>query len=94
VQEKHRIFCDYRMDAAPPKRRKLDHSSSSASSTSRAATFAMETEELLRTVRLDGQRFEGADELLRKIKGSIENIEGHEPLTVSHILRVSDLVTL
>jgi U3 small nucleolar RNA-associated protein 22 len=47
-------------------------------------TFVLETDELLKESRLDYEKsFEGVDDLLRRIKTSIESIGPHEPLPVS-----------
>ncbi|KAK4203525.1 putative nucleolar protein 6 [Triangularia verruculosa] len=81
------------MDSGPAKRRKLDHSQDgaekaleSAVSTggvSRSRAFILEAEELLEEVRIDYKTaFEGADQLLHKIKGSIEAIKAQEPLPI------------
>ncbi|KAL2151319.1 hypothetical protein VTH82DRAFT_6417 [Thermothelomyces myriococcoides] len=81
------------MDSSPAKRRKLDHSQDdaelllqSAASTgiSRSRTFVLEAEELLDSVRLDYEAaLDGADNLLHRIKGIIENIEPHETLPIT-----------
>ncbi|KAK3990963.1 putative nucleolar protein 6 [Cladorrhinum sp. PSN332] len=81
------------MDSAPAKRRKLDHSqdgaekalqSASTVGLSRSRAFVLEAEELLEEVRLDyGTALEGADELLHRIKGSIEAINSQEPLPIT-----------
>ncbi|KAK4232003.1 putative nucleolar protein 6 [Podospora fimiseda] len=81
------------MDSAPAKRRKLDHSQDGAEKAlqtastvgvSRSRAFVLETEELLQEVRLDyGTALEGADDLLYRIKGSIEAIKSQEPLLIT-----------
>ncbi|KAK4166544.1 putative nucleolar protein 6 [Cladorrhinum sp. PSN259] len=81
------------MDSAPAKRRKLSHSqdgaekalqSASTTGVSRSRAFVLEAEELLEEVRLDyGTALEGADELLHRIKGSIEAIKSQEPLPIA-----------
>lgn len=53
-------------------------------------SFVLETEELLREVRLDHEKaFEGADDLLHRLKGSIEAIEPHGPIPVNNIRNLS-----
>ncbi|KAL2261289.1 hypothetical protein VTK26DRAFT_4480 [Humicola hyalothermophila] len=81
------------MDAAPAKRRKLDHSPAGVDAAlelaavtgiSRSRAFVLEAEELLDSVRLDyGAALEGADELLHRIKNAIEGIQSHGPLQVT-----------
>ncbi|GAB1317570.1 U3 snoRNP protein [Madurella fahalii] len=81
------------MNSAPAKRRRLDHGSDgaemaleSALSTgiSRSRAFVLEAEELLDTVRLDyGAALDGADDLLHRIKETIEAIKPHEALLVT-----------
>lgn len=81
------------MDSGPAKRRKLDHSQDGAGKAleaavstggvSRSRAFILEAEELLEEVRIDYKTaFEGADQLLHKIKSSIETIKSQEPLPV------------
>ena len=80
------------MEPAPAKRRKLGNSSEnvenalrSAASTglSRSRAFALEAEELLTEVKLDyGEVLRGADDLLHKVKSSVEAIEPHGELPV------------
>ncbi|KAL2167229.1 hypothetical protein VTG60DRAFT_1580 [Thermothelomyces hinnuleus] len=80
------------MDSTPAKRRKLDHSQDdaevllqSAASTgiSRSRAFILEAEELLDSVRLDYETaLDGADNLLHRIKGTIEGIKPHEALPI------------
>jgi len=79
------------MDSSPAKRRKLAHShdggekalQAAATGVSRSRAFALEAEELLEEVRLDyATALEGADELLHRIKNSIEAIKSQEPLPV------------
>lgn len=84
-----------KMDAAPAKRRKLDHSQDgaevaleSAASTgiSRSRALVLEAEELLDSVRLDyATALEGADDLLHRIKSAIEGIKSHEALPVCEL---------
>lgn len=76
------------MAVNPAKRRKLDGEASLDKAISVAVrqptTFVLETDELLKESRLDYDKsFEGVDELLRRIKSSIESIEAHEPVPVS-----------
>ncbi|KAK4653653.1 U3 snoRNP protein [Podospora pseudocomata] len=81
------------MDSGPAKRRKLDHSQDGAGKAleaavstggvSRSRAFILEAEELLEEVRIDYKTaFEGADQLLHKIKSSIETIKSQEPLPI------------
>lgn len=50
---------------------------------SRSRTFILEAEELLEEVGLDyATAFGGAEELLHKIKGSIEAMETHDAILV------------
>lgn len=84
------------MEEASPKRRKLDHSSSHSHAQSltydsaasaglyRPSTFILETEELLKEIRVDyGRALSGADSLLHDLKNAIEsNIESHAPTPV------------
>ncbi|KAK4179379.1 putative nucleolar protein 6 [Triangularia setosa] len=81
------------MESGPAKRRKLDHSQDgaekalesalSAGGVSRSRAFILEAEELLEEARIDYKvAFEGADQLLHKIKGSIEAIKSQEPLPI------------
>lgn len=78
------------MDTNPAKRRKVGHSNGGSFEATLTAgiqqptAFVLETEELLREVRLDyGNAFDGADELLHTLKRSIEQIEPHGPIPVS-----------
>ena len=76
------------MAANPAKRRKLgpDESLDQAVSVAvrQPTTFVLETDELLKESRLDYEKsFKGVDDLLRRIKSSIESIASHEPLPVS-----------
>ncbi|KAL2163451.1 hypothetical protein VTH06DRAFT_5509 [Thermothelomyces fergusii] len=81
------------MDSTPAKRRKLDHfqddaevllQSAASTGISRSRTFVLESEELLDSVRLDYEAaLDGADDLLHRIKGTIENIKPHEPLPIA-----------
>ncbi|TPX18245.1 uncharacterized protein E0L32_002754 [Thyridium curvatum] len=85
------------MEEASPKRRKLDHSSSHSHAQSltydsaasaglyRPSTFILETEELLKEIRVDyGRALSGADSLLHDLKNAIEsNIESHAPTPIA-----------
>lgn len=86
------------MDTNPAKRRKLDHQaplqsdSNSAAAldaaagggTSRPSTFVLQTQELLEEVRLDLDRaFPGAEDLLHRIKSTIQDIQPLGPTPVS-----------
>lgn len=74
----------------PAKRRKLGPSGEASLDQAisvavrQPTTFVLETDELLKESRLDYEKsFEGLDDLLRRIKSSIESIQPHEPLPVS-----------
>lgn len=85
------------MDTNPAKRRKIDHEShglatdggvaldaAAQAGTPRASTFALQTQELLREVRLDySKAFSGADDLLHRIKSTLETTKPHGPSPVS-----------
>ncbi|KAI1082610.1 Nrap protein [Whalleya microplaca] len=85
------------MESNTPKRRKLDHTnggpsfestnpSASSMGSSGASAFVLETEELLREVKLDyNKAFPGVDETLRQFKDSIESLEPHEPLLIGDV---------
>ncbi|KAK7745932.1 U3 snoRNP protein [Cytospora paraplurivora] len=84
------------MDPNPAKRRKLQHqephdsSNSSAaleaastSGASRSSTFVLQTRELLREVRINyDNHFAGADELLHRVKSTIEAISPQDPTPI------------
>jgi U3 small nucleolar RNA-associated protein 22 len=77
------------MTSSPAKRRKTDHSDGGVLSTAISAavrqptTFVLETGELLTESRFDYEKsLEGVDELLRRLKTSIEAIETHEAIPV------------
>ena len=77
------------MDSNAAKRRKMEHSngasfpSAISPSSQRVTPFVMETDELLKEVKLDyGKTLEGADELLLKLKRSIEEMQPHGPIPV------------
>jgi hypothetical protein len=81
--EQHHRHSD-NMDDNPAKRRKVAHSGGGTSFVSRASSFALETAELLKNVKVDvAQTFPGADGFLREIKNSVENIKPHGPFPVS-----------
>ncbi|KAG6357924.1 hypothetical protein INS49_013807 [Diaporthe citri] len=86
------------MDTNPAKRRKVDHHESrgpvangnaaldavAQAGTARSSTFVLQTQELLREVRLDYKKtFSGADELLHRIKSTLEATKPHD-LTPIH----------
>ena len=78
------------------KRRKINHGNGndgslfeassatiSAMGSSGASAFVLETEELLREVKLDHPKaFPGLDETLRQFKDTIEALEPHDPTPV------------
>lgn len=81
------------MDTNPAKRRKVDHHESrglvadgsaaldaaAQAGTPRPSTFALQTQELLREVRLDyNKTFAGADDLLHRIKSTLEATKPHD----------------
>lgn len=80
---------------SPAKRRKLDHGQDGAeraleqaasTGLSRSRAFVLEAEELLDSVRLDyAKAFDGADDLLHRIKDSVEAIKAHGPLPVREL---------
>lgn len=87
-----------KMDTNPAKRRKVDHHKSrgpvadgsaaldavAQAGTPRSSTFVLQTQELLREVRLDyNKTFAGADELLHRIKSTLEATKAHDPTPVS-----------
>lgn len=86
------------MDTNPAKRRKVGHHESrgpvadgsaaldaiAQAGTPRSSTFVLQTQELLREVRLDyNKTFAGADELLHRIKSTLEATKAHDPTPVS-----------
>lgn len=87
------------MDANPAKRRKLDHqtpdesgskgsaaalNAAAAGGTSRPSTFVLQTQELLGELRIDYDKsFAGAEDLLHRIKATIEGIQPQGPTPVS-----------
>ncbi|KAJ0115952.1 hypothetical protein J7T55_004122 [Diaporthe amygdali] len=84
------------MDSNPAKRRKLDHEShglvangsaaldaAAQAGTPRPSTFALQAQELLNEVRLDySKTFAGADDLLHRIKSTIEETKPHGPTPI------------
>ncbi|KAL1875324.1 hypothetical protein VTK73DRAFT_10108 [Phialemonium thermophilum] len=77
------------MTSVPTKRRKLGHpdgellESAMAVGIQQPTAFVLETEELLNEVRLDySKALEGADDLLRQLKTSVEQIEPHDPVPI------------
>ncbi|XXH01096.1 hypothetical protein Hte_007447 [Hypoxylon texense] len=79
------------MEANTAKRRKLDHTNGyeAASSTmsmgaSGASAFILETEELLKEVKLDYTKYSSSvKDNLRQFKDIIESLEPHEPLPIN-----------
>lgn len=76
------------MSSSPAKRRKTDHDDGghlnntiSAAVTQRSA-FVLETAELLRS---EHHTLEAVDELLKRLKTSIEAIESHEAIPVCQV---------
>jgi U3 small nucleolar RNA-associated protein 22 len=81
------------MASNPAKRRKLGHADGDSLDHAisvairQPTTFVLETDELLKESRLDYESaFEGVEDLLRRIKSSVESIEPHEPLPVRELL--------
>ncbi|KAI0397491.1 pre-rRNA processing protein utp22 [Xylariaceae sp. FL0594] len=78
------------MDPNSPKRRKLDHHAggptfdhvaSSSMGASGSSAFVLETDELLKEVKLDyAKAFSGVDQTLRQFKETIEDIEQYGPV--------------
>ncbi|OTB02372.1 hypothetical protein M426DRAFT_196367 [Hypoxylon sp. CI-4A] len=85
------------MEANSAKRRKIDHtnggptyeaanSSASTMGASGASAFILETEELLKEVKLDYSKTSAnVEETLRKFKDVIEAAESHEPLPIGEL---------
>jgi U3 small nucleolar RNA-associated protein 22 len=85
------------MDANPAKRRKIHHEyrgdvakgsvaldAAAQAGTPRPSTFALQTQELIREVSLDyNKTFAGADDLLHRIKSTLESAKPHVPMPVS-----------
>ncbi len=77
------------MEEAPAKRRKLNHSgeNNGAATTPTVSlsrsTFVLQTAELLKEEKINYKtELEGIDDLLHKVKASIEGIAAHEPQPV------------
>lgn len=85
------------METSPPKRRKLSQSAdatmlgsatleaaASSAGMYRPSTFILETEELLKEVKVDSSKsLAGIEELLHQVKSGVEALQGHEPVPVS-----------
>ncbi|KAJ4387965.1 U3 snoRNP protein [Gnomoniopsis smithogilvyi] len=88
------------MDSNPAKRRKLEHQppcqdesstgvvdaldAAATAGTSRPSAFVLQTQELLREVRINYEKtFAGADDLLRQIKSTIEAIHPQSPTPIN-----------
>ncbi|KAI2634631.1 pre-rRNA processing protein utp22 [Xylaria nigripes] len=80
------------MESSSPKRRKLDHTSggptfesvASSSMASGASAFVLETDELLKEVRLDySNSFSELNETLRQFKEAIESFERYGPVPIN-----------
>ncbi|KAI1363512.1 Nrap protein [Xylaria arbuscula] len=80
------------MESSSPKRRKLDHSNggpafetaaSSSMGASGSSAFVLETDELLKEVKLDySKAFPGLDQTLRQFKDAIEGLEKYGPVPI------------
>lgn len=85
------------MDPNPAKRRKLEHQephdstsngaaaleAAATAGTSRPSTFVLQTQELLKEVRIDYNKyFAGADEFLHRVKSTIEEISPQGPTPI------------
>jgi U3 small nucleolar RNA-associated protein 22 len=80
------------MESNSPKRRKLDHghegptfesAASSSMGASGSSAFVLETDELLKEVKLDYQNaFPGLDQTLRQFKEAIESLGQYGPVPV------------
>ncbi|KAJ8132594.1 hypothetical protein O1611_g1035 [Lasiodiplodia mahajangana] len=80
------------MDSNSPKRRKLDHNhggptfetvASSSMGASGSSAFVLETDELLKEVKLDySKAFPGLDQTLRQFKETIESLEQYGPVPI------------
>lgn len=94
------------MESNTAKRRKLDHangyeasSSTLSMGASGASAFVLETEELLKEVKLDySKSSSGVEDSLRQLKDIIEALEPHEPvpvsLSITPMLRGSGCISL
>ncbi|KAI0409357.1 Nrap protein [Xylaria palmicola] len=80
------------MESNSPKRRKLDHANggpafesaaSSSMGASGSSAFVLETDELLKEVKLDySKAFPGIDQTLRQFKEAIEGLEQYGPVPI------------
>ncbi|OLN94276.1 U3 small nucleolar RNA-associated protein 22 [Colletotrichum chlorophyti] len=73
-----------------PKRRKVSHPADSRGSVNiaTASPFVLQTEELLKEVKVDYVKaLSGADSLLHKIKNLIDGIESHGPVPIAEATR-------
>ncbi|TGJ81270.1 hypothetical protein E0Z10_g7493 [Xylaria hypoxylon] len=80
------------MESNSPKRRKLDHThtgpifesvASSSMGASGSSAFVLETDELLKEVKLDySKAFPGIDQTLRQFKEAIEGLEQYGPVPI------------
>ena len=86
------------MESSSPKRRKLDHTNggpafetaaSSSMGASGSSAFVLETDELLKEVKLDySNAFAGLDQTLRQFKDAIEDLEQYGPVPVCKMKRL------
>lgn len=90
------------MEPNSPKRRKLDHHShggpnletavSSSMGASGSSAFVLETDELLKEVKLDySSAFHGLDQTLRQFKENIEGLAQYGPVPVGSTSGLSPL---
>ncbi|KAI8231649.1 U3 small nucleolar RNA-associated protein 22 [Colletotrichum sp. SAR 10_96] len=73
-----------------PKRRKVSHQGNtrSAVNIATASPFVLQTDELLKEVKVDYTKaLSGADSLLHKIKNIIDEIESHGPISIAEATR-------
>ncbi|KAF9873592.1 nrap protein [Colletotrichum karsti] len=73
-----------------PKRRKVSHQGDSRSSANiaTASPFVLQTDELLKEVKVDyAKALDGADTLLHKLKNLIDGIESHGPIPIAEATR-------
>ncbi|KAI0190724.1 nrap protein [Xylaria flabelliformis] len=81
------------MESNSPKRRKLDHAhggsmfenvASSSMGASGSSAFVLETDELLKEVKLDyAKAFPGLDQTLRQLKEAIDGLEQYGPIPIN-----------
>ncbi|KAI0550958.1 Nrap protein [Xylaria curta] len=81
------------MESNSPKRRKLDHAhsgpifenvASSSMGASGSSAFVLETDELLKEVKLDyAKAFPGLDQILRQLKEAIDGLEQYGPIPIT-----------